>query len=563
MFETSLPEPFPAPTERMPSLLARYEADRSSLERCFAVPYSPRWHERLRVFIACWREGLLALPFEELSRGDRVDWLLFRRLLDREEERLRRDEQRFAEMEQLLPFAAGLIDLEDARRRLEDVDAGAVAEQLDRALNQIRQVQAALEPGRHAGETRDLIRPAVAFRAAETVDRLRRMLEEWFDYFHGYDPLFTWWAERPYRALESSLQEYAGFLRREMAGAESDDAIIGDPLGREALLEELARELIPYSPEELVSIAGRERDWCLGELRRAAGEMGCGEDWRAALERVKAEHVAPGEQPALVRDLAREATRYVKENDLVTVPPLTEECWRMAMMSPERQKVNPFFLGGETIIVSFPTHTMEHPQKRMSLRGNNRHFARATVQHELIPGHHLQGFHQERYRPYRRLFSTPFWTEGWTLHWEMLLWDRGFARTPEERIGMLFWRLHRCARVLFSLGFHLGEMTPQQCVEMLVEDVGHERDNALAEVRRSFGGDYDPLYQCAYLIGGLQVRALHRELVAAGRMTDQEFHDAMLRENCMPITVLRALLADLPVEAAFQNDWRFYDGAIA
>ena len=86
-------------------------------------------------------------------------------------------------------------------------------------------------------------------------------------------------------------------------------------------------------------------------------------------------------------------------------------------------------------------------------------------------------------------------------------------------------------------------------------------DNAIAEVRRSFGGDYDPLYQCAYLIGGLQVRALHRELVTSGRMTDPEFHDALLRENCMPIAVLRALLSDLPLE--LRNDWRFYDGAIA
>jgi uncharacterized protein (DUF885 family) len=194
----------------------------------------------------------------------------------------------------------------------------------------------------------------------------------------------------------------------------------------------------------------------------------------------------------------------------------------------------------------------------MSLRGNNRHFARATVQHELIPGHHLQAFFQERYRPYRRLFSTPFWTEGWTLHWEMLLWDRGFAQSPEDRIGMLFWRLHRCARVLFSLSFHLGEMTPQECVDLLVNDVGHERDNATAEVRRSFGGTYDPLYQCAYLIGGLQVRALHQELVGSGRMTHTAFHDAVLRENCMPIALLRALLADLPLEREFPSDWRFY-----
>jgi uncharacterized protein (DUF885 family) len=124
---------------------------------------------------------------------------------------------------------------------------------------------------------------------------------------------------------------------------------------------------------------------------------------------------------------------------------------------------------------------------------------------------------------------------------------------------MLFWRLHRCARVLFTVGFHLGQMTPQECVEMLVNDVGHERDNATAEVRRSFGGNYDPLYQCAYLIGGLQVHALHRELVGTGRMTHKAFHDAMMRENCMPIAVLRALLSGLPLEQGFQGDWRFHE----
>ena len=51
---------------------------------------------------------------------------------------------------------------------------------------------------------------------------------------------------------------------------------------------------------------------------------------------------------------------------------------------------------------------------------------------------------------------------------------------------MLFWRMHRCARIIFSLSFHLGKMTPQECIDFLVDKVGHERDNATAEVRRSF-----------------------------------------------------------------------------
>jgi len=87
------------------------------------------------------------------------------------------------------------------------------------------------------------------------------------------------------------------------------------------------------------------------------------------------------------------------------------------------------------------------------------------------------------------------------LYWEMLLSDDGFAKTPEQRIGMLFWRMHRQARIIFFLRFHLGEWSPQQCIDFLVDRVGHERANAEADVRRSFNGTYPPLYQLAYMTG--------------------------------------------------------------
>jgi uncharacterized protein (DUF885 family) len=223
--------------------------------------------------------------------------------------------------------------------------------------------------------------------------------------------------------------------------------------------------------------------------------------------------------------------------------------------------VSPFFLGGEVIQVAFPTSTMEHEQKQMSLRGNNVHFARATVFHELIPGHHLQGFMTDRYKPYRSIFGTPFWVEGNALYWEMVFWDLGFPKSPENRVGMLFWRMHRCARIIFSLSFHLEKMTPQQCVDFLVDRVGHERDNAAAEVRRSFGGSYGPLYQCAYMLGALQQRALRRELVDTGKMTNREFHDALLHEGAIPIEMIRAALTSEPLTKDFTTHWKFY-GAV-
>jgi len=139
-----------------------------------------------------------------------------------------------------------------------------------------------------------------------------------------------------------------------------------------------------------------------------------------------------------------------------------------------------------------------------------------------------------------------------------VLYERGFPPSAEDRVGFLFWRMHRCARIVFSLGFHLGKMTAAECVDYLVDKVGHERDNATAEVRRSFAGGYGPLYQAAYMLGGLQLRALRDELVGTGKMTYRAFHDAILQENRIPFAVVRAILTRPPLTAEHVWDWRFY-----
>jgi uncharacterized protein (DUF885 family) len=109
------------------------------------------------------------------------------------------------------------------------------------------------------------------------------------------------------------------------------------------------------------------------------------------------------------------------------------------------------------------------------------------------------------------------------------------------------------------LKFHLREMDPQECVDFLVERVGHERANASAEVRRSLEGGYSPLYQCAYLLGGLQFRALRRELVESEKMTDRQFHDAILRLGSMPVEMVRASLnPEVELSRDFEPSWRFY-----
>jgi uncharacterized protein (DUF885 family) len=127
-------------------------------------------------------------------------------------------------------------------------------------------------------------------------------------------------------------------------------------------------------------------------------------------------------------------------------------------------------------------------------------------------------------------------------------------------MGMLFWRTHRAARIIFSLRFHLGTMTPQAAVDFLVERVGHEQANAEGEVRRSLAGDYAPLYQAAYMLGGLQFHALHRELVGSGRMSERAFHDAILQGGRMPVEMVRARLLNQAPSRDYAARWRFADG---
>lgn len=545
------------PPSRLRGVIEKYGEDYGILDRFYSAQTSPNRQARFKQLNADWLELLKKQNFDALNHDEQVDYLLFANYLEHEQRELARYDKQLEEMSLLIPFAKTISDLEDSRRKLETIDSAKIAALLNDLNKTITATQKGIEAGTIAKPKR-----TVANRAAKTVASLRNTLQRWFNFYNVYDPNFTWWNGEPYKAVDASLQSYQTFILDKLVGIRPDDktTIIGDPIGREALIQELEYEMIPYTPEELIEIANKEFAWCEAEMKKASREMGYGDDWKRALEAVKQKYVEPGKQPELIKNLAYEAIEFVEKNDLVTVPKIARDGWRMEMMSPERQLVAPFFLGGETILVAYPTSGMTHEQKMMSLRGNNPYFAHATVFHELIPGHHLQGFMTARYRPYRQTFRTPFWVEGWALYWEFLLWDLGFQKTPEDRVGALFWRMHRCARIIFSLSFHLEKMSPQESVDFLVERVGHERDNATAEVRRSFSGDYGPLYQIAYMMGGLQFYNLHHDLVDSKKMTNKQFHDAILKEGAIPVEMVRSILTKQKLTRDFKSNWRFYGG---
>lgn len=508
-------------------------------------------------FLEEWEQKLERFNYNNLKPEERIDFHLLKNEIEYERKVIERERRKFKEIEKLVPFADSVIELEERRWRVEPFDSRKVAKTLEEIAEAIQKTKKTVEAEKNSPVKK--ITSLMGLRASNVMEELVRVLDTWVRNYQGFDPIFSWWVKKPYEKLKKEMEEYRAFLRSRVAGIQGNenDPLIGEPIGREAILEDLEHEMIPYTPEELIRIGEEQLEWCIREMEKAAKEMGK-KDWREALEYVKTLHVPPGEQDDLVAKQAREAIEFLDKHDLVTIDELCRETWRVDMLSEGGQRFLPFAAyGGQSMLVSYPLDTMDHEAKEMSLRGNNIHFTRIVTPHELIPGHHLQGYMAERYKTYRRIFSTPFYGEGWALYWEFLLWDKRYARGPEDKMGMLFWRAHRAARIIISLKYHLGQMTSQEMIDFLVEKVGHERFTATSEVRRYISGGYSPLYQCAYMIGGLQLRALYEELVGKGKMTAKQFHDAVLHENAIPIEMLRATLSKISLPKDYVPSWRF------
>ena len=696
------------PASEMRLVVTRYQLDRATLAGNYAgqtagrgrrgggpgaatpaaapVPISPARHARLKRFDLDWQAALARLNTSTLSPAASADLTQLKSTIETNLKQVDADALSMAQVMPALPFAPEIIALVEARIRVQDLDPRKAAETTMAIVREANEMRAAFEKGTEAPR----LNKAVATRAADATDQLRAAMTEWFNFYNGYDPLFTWWMGMPFKQATAALQGYASVLRDKVAAADvpveatpasvapvepapapkyasipdlaeivalpqdemrdvvarfntarrsgnnsgrgggrgaaapdpaapstppvtsafykewlaalksldfnalsrnaqvdylfikrtaevemareglkldpnpprktDNSGIPGAARGRDGLIADLGDNMIPYTPEQLIALANREFEWCVNEMKKASRELGYGDDWKKAVEHTKNTYVPPGGQPRMIMDLLDEAVAYLRAKDLITVPAVAAESLHMIMMSPEAQLSNPFFLGGSQIIVSYPTDTMEYDARMQSMRGNNPGFSHATAFHEMIPGHNLVGYLNQRYADYRADLTSggPFYGEGWPLYWELTMYDLGFHKTPEQKVGALFWRMHRCARIIFSLNFHMGRWSPQECVDFLVDKVGHERDNATAEVRRSFQGGYGPLYQAAYLLGGLQLRGLRRQLVDTKIMTNKQFHDEIMRQGNMPIALIRLAVSREKLTPDMDISWKFY-----
>lgn len=160
--------------------------------------------------------------------------------------------------------------------------------------------------------------------------------------------------------------------------------------------------------------------------------------------------------------------------------------------------------------------------------------------HEAIPGHHVQlGLQQElaKLPRFRRLGGDLAFVEGWGLYAETLGENLGIYTDPYDRIGYLYSRLLRAARVVADTGVNAQGWSKQQAVAYLQKTVDMSSDDANAEVERIMAQPGQALSNVAGLttIVALRDKAKARQGAAFDL---RRFHAELLKDGSMPLDVL-------------------------
>jgi hypothetical protein len=240
---TPAPDRVAAPNadRQLPQIIEQYTADRKSLNATYTVHISPVRIARFEKFYNDELALLTALDFPSLTQEDKVDYLLLKTHVTDQLHQLAIEKSRVAAMQPLLPYAETIEAFVDGKRLMQRPDAEKDAAALSEMVKHIHESELQLDPK----SSHEKINPVVANRAVIASLQLQQQLHTWFAQYDGYDPIFSWWVALPYKGADKAITDHIAFLKEKLIGIAPDDktTIIGDPVGRDALMAELADNL--------------------------------------------------------------------------------------------------------------------------------------------------------------------------------------------------------------------------------------------------------------------------------------------------------------------------------
>lgn len=506
------------PLDVVELILADLERARAELEKRSAVENHPAVNQDLEILI---RETKLSIDDITLEQKYLLDYenvprdifRAIRVLLDEQNDPAR--------------YPAAVVRL----KRLAGLEDGytPLTEQYERYFRHRMKNEGLLGPLKEEVD-RDL---AISDRLVSGIEELLKRYE-----LEGWEEAFD--------TLERQIEAWNAFVRAEILPRCRTDS----RLPPEIYAQNLRQLGVDMSVEELVSRAKVAFVEIQNEMqvlaRIIADERGYpSSDYRQVIRELKKEQLGGEEAVALFRERIDEIEAIVRQQDLVTLPErdliirLASEAETAALPAPHMNP--PRLLGntgerGEFVV----------PLKMISAEGEMQTddftFDAASwtlTVHEGRPGHEMQfaSVVEKGVSTARALFAiNSANAEGWGLYTEAIM--KPFMPLEGQLISLQL-RLLRAARAFLDPGLQSGEVTREQVLGILQEEVVFSEGMALQEVQRYLFES--PGQATSYFFGYCRLLELRADVerILGKEFNAREFHDFILAQGVLPLSLVR------------------------
>ena len=280
---------------------------------------------------------------------------------------------------------------------------------------------------------------------------------------------------------------------------------------------------------------------------------------RAALEQAYQQLPPRDGIVAIAKEQLQQATEFVVENNIVTMPDDPVEI----IIMPEFQRgvsvayldpPGPLDIGQKAFyaVAPLPADWTEE-QVNSFLREYNILSIQDLTIHEGVPGHYLQIALSNRYPSALRsvLWSGPM-VEGWAVYAERMMIDEGYLdHDPLMRLINLKWYLRAVTNAIIDSAIHVDGMTRDEAMKLMIEGGFQEEREAAGKWKRA---QLTSAQLSTYFVG-YQEHAEMREAVEAewgDEFTLRRYHDQALSYGSPPVKFIRSLMLGDPIPRATQ-----------
>ena len=249
------------------------------------------------------------------------------------------------------------------------------------------------------------------------------------------------------------------------------------------------------------------------------------------------------------KKITAEATGFVKQHDLVTVPNVPLDVIAM----PEFKRgvaiaycdaPGPLEKNGKTLFAVAPTpKDWSKERKESFFREYNNYMIRDLTVHEAMPGHFLQLARSNEFRAptlVRAIFQSGSFIEGWAVYCEQVMAEQGYGG-PEVKMQQLKMRLRAICNAILDQSIHAGNMSEKEAMDLMTKEGYQQEGEAVAKWKRA---RLTSAQLSTYFVGATE----HLDLRAAEqkKLGDQfnlkKYNDQVISYGSPPVKYVRELM---------------------